>query len=316
MERQCLRMDKQTKKRIVIAGGSGFIGTALAEEFIRRGFEVVVLTRSPRARADGVQEVEWNGKHLGEWIQHLDGAEAVINLAGRTVHCVHSPENVRQINESRVTSVQALAAACEHVRHSPRVWVQASGIGYYGDCGDRICDESAPSGTGHLVDICRNWEGVFNAGNVRVDRRIVLRIGVVLGIGGGGFPVMMKLTKYFLGGQAGNGRQYFSWIHLADLVAIFVAAVERESLSGTFNAVAPTPETNAEFMREMRRALHRPWSPPVPEFAVRIGARLMKTEPAFALISCRCVPKRFTEIGFRFQFPQLRGALENLCSKK
>jgi len=300
------------RKRIVIAGGSGFVGSALAREFSARDYEVVILTRSPRERTDGVREVAWDGEHIGEWIQFLDGAEAVINLAGRTVNCIHSPENLRQINESRVNSVRAIAGAFEHVAHPPRVWVQAGGIGFYGDCGSRTCDETAPSGTNHLANICRSWEGAFNSANVKNSRRVILRIGVVLGLGGGGLPVMAKLTRFFLGGSAGNGRQYFSWIHLADLARMFVAAVENENLSGTFNAVAPNPLTNAEFMGELRRALHRPWSPPAPEFAVRIGARLMKTEPSFALASCRCAPKKFLEAGFQFQFSNLRPALEDI----
>jgi uncharacterized protein (TIGR01777 family) len=301
------------RKRIVIAGGSGFIGTALVREFSARNYEVVILTRLPRERSDGVREAEWDGEHIGEWIQFLDGAEAVINLAGRTVHCIHSPENLRQINESRVNSVRAIAGAFEHIGHLPRVWVQASGIGFYGDCGSRRCDETTPNGTNHLALICRNWEGAFNSADTKNSRRVILRIGMVLGLGGGGFPVMAKLTKYFLGGSAGNGGQYLSWIHLADLERMFVAAVENDNLLGIFNAVAPNPLTNAEFMDELRRALHRPWSPPVPEFAVRIGARLMKTEPSFALESCRCTPEKFLAVGFQFQFSNLRAALENLC---
>jgi hypothetical protein len=123
-------------------------------------------------------------------------------------------------------------------------------------------------------------------------------------------------VKWFLGGAVGGGRQYISWIHLADLVRMFVAAVTRENLSGTFNAVAPGAVTNAEFMRELRRALHRPWSPPAPEFAVRLGARLMQSEPSLALGGQRCVPGKFLEMEFSFQFAQLRAALENLCREK
>jgi uncharacterized protein (TIGR01777 family) len=142
-----------------------------------------------------------------------------------------------------------------------------------------------------------------------------LRIGFVLGRESGALPVLSQLTKLFLGGAVGSGRQYISWIHLEDLVQMFVAAIEREDLSGTFNAVAPNPVTNAEFMRELRRALHRPWSPPAPEFAVRLGARLMGSEPSLALVSQRCAPKRFAEAGFVFQFPQLVSALNDLCRK-
>ena len=304
------------QKRIVIAGGSGFIGRALAGEFSARNFDVVILTRAPRERGDGVREIEWDGKHIGEWIAFLDGAEAVINLTGKNINCPHTPENVRAITASRVDSVNAIAAALAHVKTPPRVWVQASATGFYGDTGDAVCGENSPAGKDTLAEICQRWESAFANAAAPKNRKVTLRIGFVLGRDGGALPVLSKLTKWFLGGAAGGGRQYISWIHLADLVRMFVAAVERENLAGTFNAVAPGAVTNAEFMRELRRALHRPWSPPAPEFAVRLGARLMQSEPSLALAGQRCVPEKFLEVEFPFQFPHLRAALENLCREK
>jgi len=215
-----------------------------------------------------------------------------------------------------VDSASAIATAIAQLARPPRVWVQASAIGYYGDTRDVACDESVPNGTDNLANICRQWEAACAAATLPQTRKIILRIGFVLGRESGALPVLARLTKCFLGGAVGNGRQYISWIHLADLVALFVAAVENENLSGTFNAVAPNAVTNAEFMRELRRVLHRPWSPPAPAFAVKLGAKLMGSEPSLALISQQCVPKRITEAGFEFQFPQLRGALENLCAKQ
>lgn len=299
-------------KRIVIAGGSGFIGGALAKEFLARGFEVVVLTRSPRPRADGVREVAWDGKNAGAWFQFLDGAEAVINLAGKSINCPHTPENLREITDSRVHSVQAITAAIEKVQMPPRVWVQASATGFYGDTGNVARDESAPAGGDTLANICRQWENAFIAVCAPQTRKVTLRIGFVLGRGGSALPVLSKLTRWFLGGAVGNGRQFISWIHLADLVRMFAAAVEGEKMSGTFNAVAPTPVTNAEFMRELRHALRRPWSPPAPVFAVKIGSRLLGSEASLALVSQRCVPKRFLEAGFKFEFAELPVALDDL----
>ena len=297
-------------KRIIIAGGSGFIGSALAKEFSRRGYAVVVLTHSPRERTDGAQEVFWDSRS-GKWMEHFEGAEAVINLTGKNVNCPHTPENVRRIISSRVDSVNAVAAAIASTNVRPRVWVQASAIGFYGDTQDRLADESAPNGQDTLAQICREWEAA--AAKTPDTRQVTLRIGFVLGRAGGALPVLTKLTKFFLGGAVGSGKQFISWIHLADLVQMFVAAVENEKLSGTFNAVAPNAVTNAEFMRELRGALHRPWSPPAPEFAVKLGARLMGSEPSLALVSQRCEPKRFREAGFEFQYSNLSSALENLC---
>ncbi|MEI9865561.1 MAG: TIGR01777 family oxidoreductase [Limisphaerales bacterium] len=303
------------KKRIILAGGSGFIGTALARDLIRRGHEAIVLTRSPQTRTDGVREVVWDGKNLGEWVQLLDGAEAVVNLTGKNINCPHTAENLRDITASRVDSVRVLASALGQVKTPPRVWVQASATGFYGDTQDRLCDEAAPSGTDALSQICRDWESALAIVNLPATRKVTLRTGFVLGRESGALPVLARLTKLFLGGAVGSGRQYISWIHLADLVQMFVAVIERDDLSGTFNAVAPNPVRNAEFMRELRWTLHRPWSPPAPEFAVRFGARLMGSEPSLALVSQRCTPKRFLEAGFPFQFPQLAPALGDLCRK-
>lgn len=301
-----------SRKRLVIAGGSGFIGRALAAEFAAHEYEVLVLTRSPHQRRDGVLETEWDGVHHGPWTALLDGADAVINLAGKNINCPHTPESLRQITSSRVDSVNAIALAIGQATAPPRVWVQASAVGFYGDTGDVLCDESAPVGGDTLANVCRQWEAAFAGAKAPTTRKVALRIGFVLGRDGGALPVLSKLTRWFLGGAAGSGRQYLSWIHLADLVAMFVAAAGDEKLSGTFNAVGPQAVTNAQFMRELRRVLHRPWSPPAPEFAVKLGARLMGSAPSLALTSQRCAPKRFLEAGFQFQFTDLAAALNNL----
>jgi uncharacterized protein len=299
-------------KRIVLAGGSGFIGQALAKALLVRGYEVIVLTRTPQKRT-GFREVEWDGAHLGEWMQFLNGAEAVVNLTGRNVNCPHTPENIQEILESRVNSVRAIKLSFVHVKRPPRVWVQASAVGFYGDTKEHLCDESSPAGDDALAGVCKLWEDAFNSADTPKTRRVLLRIGFVLGRHGGALPVLSKLTKRFLGGRVGSGRQFISWIHIADLTRMFVETIEREDLSGTFNAVGLNPEMNRFFMRELRRALYRPWSPPVPEFAVRLGARWMDSEPSLALASQCCAPIRFLEAGFEYQFQKLRPALENLC---
>jgi uncharacterized protein len=299
------------KKRMVIAGGSGFIGSALAADWLARGGEAVVLTRSPRQRNDGVIEAQWDGVHIGEWIRYLNSAEAVVGLAGKNVNCRHTPEAVQQLTESRVNGVQTIAAGIAHVTKPPRVWVQAGAIGFYGNRGDTILDEHSSNGDGTLAGICRQWEGAFESASVPQTRKVLLRIGVVLGRHGGALPVLARMTRWFLGGRAGNGKQFISWIHLADLTQMFLESVNRPDLAGTFNAVAPAAVTNKEFVRQLRRALHRPWSPPAPGIAVKLGAWVTGTEASLALDGCRVLPKRFTEAGFRFQFPQLDGALRD-----
>jgi uncharacterized protein (TIGR01777 family) len=303
-------------QRIVIAGGSGFIGRVLAKEYAYRHCDVVILTRTPRVRTSDIREVAWDGKNPGDWVHHLSGADALINLTGKNINCPHTRRNLRELTESRIDSIKALAAACERVTVPPRVWVQASATGFYGDSGDALCDEHAPAGHNALADICRRWEDAFTAAELPRTRKATLRIGFVLGRNGGAFPLLAKLATWGLGGRAGNGRQFISWIHLYDLLQMFHVAVERENFAVTANAVAPNPVTNGEFMRELRRAVKRPWSPPVPALAVKLGAKFMESEPALVLTGQRCVPGVFQELEFPWRYPQVYGALEDLCRKR
>jgi uncharacterized protein (TIGR01777 family) len=295
-------------KRIILAGGSGFVGGALASALRTKGYEPLVLGRSST-------DLIWDGKTLGDWANALEGAQAVINLTGKNINCRHTDENRREILRSRVDSVRVLGDAITKCAVPPKTFLQASGIGYYGDTGDRIADEDSPSGDDFPAEVCRQWEGAFSTLELPATRKVVLRLGVVLGRDGGALPMLEKLTRWFLGGAVGNGRQFISWIHLADIVQMFASAVEQRELIGDFNACAPEPVTNAEFMRQLRRALHRPWSPPVPAPFAKAGAWLMGTDGDLALTSCRCVPRLFLEHGFDFQFPSLRDALANLYSE-
>ena len=304
------------KKRIVLAGGSGFLGNAIARPLLERNYEVVVLTRAPRQRNDGVREIAWDGKTLGAWVQYLGDAHAVVNLAGRSVNCRHTPENLREITESRVNSVSTIASAIHNVGRPPLVWVQAGSLAFYGDLDDQWCEEGTPFGAGKMVETCRLWETAFQAAPLPNTRRVLLRIGLVLARGGGALSVLGKLTKWFLGGAVGSGRQYVSWIHLTDMTQMLMDAIERDNLLGVFNATSPNPVPNAEFMAELRRVLHRPWCPPAPGWAVRFGSRLMKTDPSLALTGRRCRPARFLRLGFKFQFPELRKALTDIYRQR
>ena len=267
------------KKRVVLAGGSGFLGRALAKELLRRNYEVAVLTRalSERAEEERIKEVEWDGENAADWINCLDGAETVVNLAGRSINCRHTPENLRDITESRVNPVRAIAAAIGQVKQPPRVWVQAGAVGFYGDGGDQWCDETTPNGRDPLAEVCRLWENAFHAADSLPIRRILFRIGLVLDRDGGVLPVLANLTRWFLGGAAGSGKQYISWIHLADLMQMFLQAIEPENFpAGAYNAVAPHPATNAKFMLALRHHFSRPWCPPAPVWAVKRVLRLIQ----------------------------------------
>ena len=300
------------KPRIVIAGGSGFIGQPLSDLLSRRNFDVVVLTRGKAMRASRIRFVNWDGRTAADWTREIDGARAVINLAGRSINCRFTAENRRELLRSRVESTRALTEAIAQSAGPPPVLVQASGIGYYGDTDERVVDESTPAGTDFMAQVCQQWEGAGEAVALPETRKVVLRIGVVLGCGGGALEVLGRLTKAFLGGAAGNGRQFVSWVHIHDLIQMIMAAIERDELSGVFNATAPNPVTNAELMRELRRVLRRPWSPPVPSAVVRLGAWVMGTEGSLALQSFRVAPKRLLGAGFAFDYPHLQEALRDL----
>ena len=304
------------KSRIVLAGGSGFIGQSLSPFLLSKNYEVIVLTRAESDHRGAVRYVHWDGKTLDDWLEFVNGACAVVNLTGRSINCRHTPEHRREIIDSRVDSVRVLGQAIARCAQPPKVFVQIAGVGIYGDKGERICDENTAQGNDFVAKVCEKWEAAFESVEAPAMRKVLLRLGVVLGPNGGFLGVLGRLTRWFLGGQVGNGRQYLSWIHIADLSRMVLAGIENRELTGVFNATSPNPVTNAEFMRELRRALHRPWSPPVPEFAARIGSWLMGTEASLALVSQRCIPKRFLEKNFEFEFPELREALANIFPKR
>jgi uncharacterized protein len=215
--------------KIVLAGGSGFLGQALGRRLAAEGWEVVVLTRDADRFAvpddlPACRAVQWNAETGGAWAAELAGAAAVVNFAGRSINCVHTLENSREILASRVKAVQALGKGWARAKHPPPVWIQCSATGYYGNAGDRFCDESLPPGPGFLAEVCRSWEEAFAALDLPGVRRVVLRLGVVLDRDHGALPPLVRLVRRFLGGAAGGGRQFFSWVHRDDAVAAFAAA--------------------------------------------------------------------------------------------
>lgn len=305
-----------SKGRVVLAGGSGFLGRALASAFARAGYEPVGLTRRVRKRGGGARQVEWDGRTVGEWARELEGAAAVINLTGRSVDCRHTPKHKREIVESRLNSVEALGRALAACEEPPAVLVQAASLAVYGDAGRRVCGEDTPAGRGFPVEVCRRWEQVFNSLELPATRKVLLRIGFVLGRDGGAFPKLARLARLYLGGTVGDGHQYISWLHVRDFCRLVLWCVEREEAAGVYNATGPCPVTNAEFMCELRCALQRPWSPRVPAWLVRLGAFLLRTEPALALEGRRCLPERLVEEHFKFLYTNLESALADLFMER
>lgn len=307
---------RMSKGRVVLAGGSGFLGRALADAFKRAGYEPVVLTRRVKRTNARVRQVVWDGRTVGAWARELEGAAVVINLAGHSVECRHTPEHRREIVESRVNSVEALGRAIRACAEPPALLVQAASLAVYGDAGRRICEEDAPAGSGFPVEVCLRWEHAFNSLRLHATRKVLLRIGFVLGRDGGALPQLARLARFCLGGTLGEGHQYISWLHVRDFCRLVLWCVEQRDAEGVFNATGPCPVTNAEFMCELRCALKRHWSPRVPAWLVRLGAFLLRTEPGLALEGRRCLPERLVEGHFKFLYTNLESALADIFMER
>jgi uncharacterized protein len=297
------------KKRVILAGGSGFLGQSLSAHLSTLGYECIVLSRSSRNRAGYAQ---WDGATVGDWTRHLDGADAIINLTGRSVDCRYTAANRREVIESRVNSVRALGEGVRECSSPPPTWIQATSLAIYGDAGETTCHDDAPHGTGFSVDVCKRWEGELKSQQLPNTRTAILRIGFALAANGGALGRLATLTRFGLGGTVGSGRQYISWLHIDDLNRMFQWCVENQEASGVYNATGPSPVPNATFMAALRRALHRPWSPPAPPFAVRIGAYMMGTDASLALTGRRCLPTRLLDEGFSFKNIDLDESLRSI----
>jgi uncharacterized protein (TIGR01777 family) len=301
--------------RVLLAGGSGLIGRALAQELVKRGHETIVLSRHLREAEtgglpDGVRIAGWDGKTAEGWGELADGAEAVVNLAGAGVADGRwTPQRKRTILESRVNAGRAVAEAVQRASHRPRVVVQASGVNYYGVQGDDELPESSPAGSDFLARLCVEWEQSSAPVSKLGVRQVVIRSGLVLSTQGGSFPRLLLPFRLFVGGRLGNGRQWLPWIHIADEVAAVCFLIESEDATGAFNLTAPAAVTNHAFAAALGRAMGRPSLVPVPAFLLR----LLFGEMAMVLLEGqRVVPRRLLDMGFRFRFPKLEGALRDL----
>ena len=284
--------------RVILAGGTGLIGRKLATALQEQGNEVILLSRTP---GDG--KLVWDGETVGEWASALEGAYAVINLAGETISQKFTDNNKRHILESRVKATQAIASAIANCEVKP-YWINASAVGFYGDRADEVLTEASEVGTGFLAETCSAWEEVPRK---HVGSAIV-RIGVVLDPNGGALKPLMNLTKFFLAGPAGNGRQWMPWIHIDDLVATFMWLVQQRR-PGTYNAVSPHPVTNREFMQTLSGLK---FIPPVPAFVLVIIGKMIGPDSSLILNSCRVIPKALLDAGFEFQFSEIGVAFNDL----
>jgi len=299
--------------RIVIAGGSGFLGLSLARHLAGLGCDVIILSRREPAADSRWRHVIWDARSSGDWMRHLDGALALVNLAGRTVDCVKTPDHRDEILRSRVEATEVLGRALREVQSPPPVWVQMSTAHRYGDPPEVVCDEDSAFGFGLAPFVGQAWEEAYARAVLPQMRQVILRTSFVLGCTGGALPRLAALARWGLGGKVGHGRQGISWIHEHDMNRLFARAISDAGMAGAYLATAPHPVSNAEFMRALRRARGVPFGLPAAGWMVRLGAPwLLRTDPELALYGRYCVSRRLREEGFEFAFADVASALRDL----
>lgn len=312
--------DDQTKRRIVIAGGSGFIGVSLAHHLAGLGHEVVILSRTAPKCAGPWRHVRWDARTVGPWQAELNGASGLVNLTGRTVDCIKTPDHCDEILRSRVESTLALGAAMRGVTNPPSVWVQMSTAHIYGDPPSVVCDENSALGYGLAPTVGRAWEEAFHASIPQGVRKVVLRTSFVIGrdrgAGGGALSRLRLLVRLGMGGRVGSGEQGMSWIHETDMNRLFEWALSNPGANGVYIATAPNPVPQWKFMKVLRRAMGIPIGLPAAAWMVRFGARfVLRTDPELALFGRNVVSRRLREEGFEFRFPNLDEACAELFQK-
>jgi uncharacterized protein (TIGR01777 family) len=295
--------------KIVVAGGTGFLGRPLTAQLVSGGHEVVVLTRSRGDAGPGARGVVWTPDGSdGAWAGEIDGADAVINLAGESIAGHRwSADHKQRILDSRVRATRSLVAAIARALQPPAVFASGSAVGYYGPRGDELVTEDTPPGTDFLARVCVQWEAEAVRAIGPRTRVVCIRTGLVLERDGGALPQMLPPFRFGAGGPVGSGRQYWPWIHRADWIGIVRWAIETSTVSGPVNATAPEPVTNAEFARALGRALHRPAFMPAPAFALRL--MLGEMADALLLSGQRVVPAKAQLLGFTFKYAHLEDAL-------
>lgn len=307
-------MNKQRK--IVIPGGTGFIGQVMAKHFVQQGDEIIILTRGSSKNKDGVQYIQWDGATTGEWTKTFEGANAIINMAGRTVNCRYNAKNKQQIYDSRLFSTEIIGKTIAQCANPPRLWINAGSATIYRHALDRPMDEATGDiGSGFSVDVCQQWEATFERMETPQTRKLMLRIAMVLGREGGVMPPFMNLVKRGLGGTQGKGNQFISWIHEYDFVRIIEWLMAHEEVTGILNVASPNPEPNKKFMKTLRQVMNRRFGLPATRWMLEIGAWFIGTETELIVKSRQVVPGRLQELGFRLKYPDLKVAFEEIIQE-
>ncbi|WP_129714387.1 TIGR01777 family oxidoreductase [Pedobacter sp. SYP-B3415] len=305
----------KTYRKIVLAGGNGYLGQVLASYYRDKAGEVVVLSRKPSTSDGNVHTVLWDGRHEGDWMASLEGADFLINLCGKNVNCRYTAKNRAAIIASREVPTKLLGRALAGLKEPPRLWINVTSATIYRHAEDRPQDEDTGEiGYGFSVDVCKQWEAAFFDCDCAGVRRVALRLGIVLGRRDGVFPRLLNLVRLGMGGKQGTGTQYISWIHEQDAAQITEWLINRPDIAGILNATAPMPVMNRDFMNELRRSAGVKIGLPAPAWLLAIGARLIGTETELILKSRWVLPARLQEGGYRFQYPAVAAAIHDILS--
>jgi hypothetical protein len=310
--------------KIIIPGGSGKIGQVLAHALHKAGHQVVVLSRNPSGAP--WQVISWDGVTMGKWAEEFEGADAIINLAGQSVNCRYTRANRRLIIDSRVKSTKVVGQAIMQAWDPPRIWLQASTATIYAHRYDAANDEqtgviggaepNVPEAWRFSIDVATAWERTLKESPTPKTRRVAMRTAIVMHPGTGSpFDMLLRLVRFGLGGQAGDGKQYVSWIHEQDFIRSVQWLIEHEELEGPVNIAAPNPLPNAKFMEALRNAWGIPYGCPATELMLEVGACVLGSETELILKSRRVIPAKLLASGFEFTFPNWAEAAKDLCHR-
>lgn len=296
-------------KTLLIAGGTGFIGAYLEDYFSKKDYSVKILTRKPTKD----NHLFWDGKTLGQWKEQLEGLDVLINLTGKSVDCRYTEINKKLILSSRVDSTTILGNAINTCQNPPKTWLNSSTATIYKhSLNKEMTEENGIIGEDFSMNVAKSWEKAFLDVENENTRKITLRIAIVLGKKGGALIPLKNITKLGLGGKQGNGNQKVSWIHELDLARSIIFLIENNTLHGAFNLSAPNPNNNKSLMLLLRKKLRIPFGLNQPKWLLKLGAKMIGTEPELVLKSRNVIPKRLLENGFRFKYNDINNALDNL----
>ncbi|MCW3077957.1 MAG: hypothetical protein JWO32_2566 [Bacteroidetes bacterium] len=298
-------------KKLVIAGGSGFIGKALTEFFKNDFDSIVILSRNKNHRDGKINYVQWDAFSMGDWCTHLEEATAVINLSGKSVDCRFTKKNKQLIFSSRIDSTKIIGEAILKCSSPPLLWINASSAALYPDSEtEEMSENSNETGTGFMADVTTAWEKVVKDTELSSTRKIYLRTTLVFDNSEGVLPVLMGLAKKGIGGTLGTGSQQVSWIHIEDFCRIIKWMIENENAEGAYNMASPEPVTNKKLTYLIRKKVNAFLGLPSPEWLLKIGAFFMRTEPEMILSSRYVVPQRLLQEGFVFKYTTIEECLE------